>query len=305
MAPVWHQARHRFHRKSTPAATRTSRAGPGKWRWRRDLNPCTRLCRPLPRLSATPPGRGATLRLPASPSGRRDSNPRPSPWQGDALPAALRPHDLAIESEPYPTGCRSTQSGEHSAAAIAAGRHDGAVTSIAMARLGGLWGSDLLEVSSDAASLDSTGRWAVAIPYTGDPVYALFRDWSRGRPPGRRGAGGGRSRDPGRRRSTRVSTSRRSGAIREWIALGSVYQANVCRVMAATLPDPLQADVAGLFELPRRRESRRRTAASCACPSTESPSPVPARSCSCQPSTTSAAASLRSGPDQGHGAHAR
>ncbi|GAA1873724.1 hypothetical protein GCM10009836_63410 [Pseudonocardia ailaonensis] len=25
-------------------------------------------------------------------SGRRDSNPRPSPWQGDALPAALRPH---------------------------------------------------------------------------------------------------------------------------------------------------------------------------------------------------------------------
>src|SRR5688572_2252900 len=25
------------------------------------------------------------------PSGRRDSNPRPSPWQGDALPAALRP----------------------------------------------------------------------------------------------------------------------------------------------------------------------------------------------------------------------
>ena len=35
-----------------------------KWRWRRDLNPCTRLCRPLPRLSATPPesGRGAAFR---------------------------------------------------------------------------------------------------------------------------------------------------------------------------------------------------------------------------------------------------
>src|SRR5690606_4140549 len=25
------------------------------WRWRRDSNPCGRLCRPLPRLSATPP----------------------------------------------------------------------------------------------------------------------------------------------------------------------------------------------------------------------------------------------------------
>jgi hypothetical protein len=29
---------------------------------------------------------------PAPPSGRRDSNPRPSPWQGDALPAEPRPH---------------------------------------------------------------------------------------------------------------------------------------------------------------------------------------------------------------------
>jgi hypothetical protein len=27
-------------------------------------------------------------------SGRRDSNPRPSPWQGDALPAELLPHLL-------------------------------------------------------------------------------------------------------------------------------------------------------------------------------------------------------------------
>ena len=60
-------------------------------RWRRDLNPCRRLCRPLPRLSATPPSRPSTT-VKASPSGRRDSNPRPSPWQGDALPAALRPH---------------------------------------------------------------------------------------------------------------------------------------------------------------------------------------------------------------------
>ena len=31
-------------------------------RWRRDLNPCTRLCRPLPRLSATPPRRRLSLR---------------------------------------------------------------------------------------------------------------------------------------------------------------------------------------------------------------------------------------------------
>src|SRR5207245_672652 len=29
---------------------------------------------------------------PTSWSGRRDSNPRPSPWQGDALPTEPRPH---------------------------------------------------------------------------------------------------------------------------------------------------------------------------------------------------------------------
>src|SRR5680860_1706673 len=35
---------------------------PGQSRWRRDLNPCRRICSPLPRLSATPPRRGpATL----------------------------------------------------------------------------------------------------------------------------------------------------------------------------------------------------------------------------------------------------
>jgi hypothetical protein len=58
-------------------------------RWVRDLNPCTRICSPLPRLSANPPRRpnqGET-----SPSGRRGSNSRPQPWQGCALPTELRP----------------------------------------------------------------------------------------------------------------------------------------------------------------------------------------------------------------------
>ena len=37
-------------------------------------------------------GRRLICRIAAPPSGRRDSNPRPSPWQGDALPAEPRPH---------------------------------------------------------------------------------------------------------------------------------------------------------------------------------------------------------------------
>ena len=61
-------------------------------RWRRDSNPCIRLCRPLPRLSANPPSLDPTSPAWAGPpSGRRDSNPRPSPWQGDALPTEPHP----------------------------------------------------------------------------------------------------------------------------------------------------------------------------------------------------------------------
>ena len=71
-------------------AGRTSESA--KSRWERDSNPCTRLCRPLPRLSAIPPSREPRPRTRVSSSGRRDSNPRPSPWQGDALPTAPRPH---------------------------------------------------------------------------------------------------------------------------------------------------------------------------------------------------------------------
>ncbi len=82
-------------------------------RRRRESNPCTGLCRPLPkplghsatvaarpapdkaaarRLAMDSENRGLVLRCSASPSGRRDSNPRPSPWQGDALPTEPRPH---------------------------------------------------------------------------------------------------------------------------------------------------------------------------------------------------------------------
>ncbi len=63
-------------------------------RWVRDLNPCTRICSPLPRLSANPPGEPFQGRTwwKGFPSGRRDSNSRHPPWQGGALPTELRPH---------------------------------------------------------------------------------------------------------------------------------------------------------------------------------------------------------------------
>ena len=54
--------------------------------------------------SATPPRRdSATKAMPQGHtdprSGRRDSNPRPSPWQGDALPTEPRPRAPGVRSE--------------------------------------------------------------------------------------------------------------------------------------------------------------------------------------------------------------
>jgi hypothetical protein len=60
-----------------------------------ESNRGTGFCRPLPNHSAMPP---AAPLYPANrgQSGRRDSNPRPSPWQGDALPTELLPPSALI-----------------------------------------------------------------------------------------------------------------------------------------------------------------------------------------------------------------
>jgi hypothetical protein len=51
-----------------------------------ELNRCTGLCRPLPNHSATPPTeKKGPDGGPFVSSGRRDSNPRPSPWQGPSV----------------------------------------------------------------------------------------------------------------------------------------------------------------------------------------------------------------------------
>ena len=38
----------------------------------------------------------AIFQLPSSLSGKRDSNPRPRPWQGRALPTELFPHNFLV-----------------------------------------------------------------------------------------------------------------------------------------------------------------------------------------------------------------
>ncbi|GAA4927319.1 chorismate-binding protein [Streptomyces coeruleoprunus] len=106
-----------------------------------------------------------------------------------------------------------------------------------LARFGGLVATDLRDVTSDPEALDSSGFWAVAADFEGRLTCARFGD-VRPEPvpapvPGRwRGPAVGdwtSSLD----REAYIAGVRR---VREYIATGDVYQANLCRVLSAPLP---------------------------------------------------------------------
>ena len=117
----------------------------------------------------------------------------------------------------------------------------------AAASLGGLVATGLREVTDDAAALDSKGRWAVAVPYEGTPVFARFDNWRPGDP----GDVAGPWRGPRAWASSLDRTAYLAAVhhVRERIAEGGVYQANVCRVLEAALPDAEAADIGGLHAL--------------------------------------------------------
>jgi para-aminobenzoate synthetase component 1 len=118
----------------------------------------------------------------------------------------------------------------------------------ALARFGALVATGLLDVTSDPAALDSSGFWAVSADFEGRLVCARFEDVRREPVPAPvpgewRGPAAGdwtSSLD----RSAYTAGVRR---IREHIAAGEVYQANLCRVLSARVtPD---ADVDALTAL--------------------------------------------------------
>ncbi|MFF1713876.1 chorismate-binding protein [Streptomyces sp. NPDC058268] len=120
--------------------------------------------------------------------------------------------------------------------------------SLPMARFGGLLATGLRDVTSDPSALDSHGFWAVSADFEGGLVCARFDD-VRAEPvpapvPGAwRGPAAGdwtSSLD----RAAYVDGVRR---VREHIAAGDVYQANLCRVLSA--PAPEGADVDALTAL--------------------------------------------------------
>jgi para-aminobenzoate synthetase component 1 len=132
-----------------------------------------------------------------------------------------------------------------------------------LAHLGGQLATGLVELSDDPRVLDSSGRWAVVVTFEGRLRCARFSSWRfAALPSGRRWRGP----DP-RAWTSSLDHAEYLAAVaetRERIAAGTVYQANICRVLSAPLgggtPDlvPLAARLAerhpapfaGLVRLP-------------------------------------------------------
>ncbi|MDX6233524.1 MAG: para-aminobenzoate synthetase component [Nocardioidaceae bacterium] len=112
-----------------------------------------------------------------------------------------------------------------------------------LAVVGGRLATELVDVTSDLAALDSQGFWAVVLPYDDAPVCARFatvrpaRAWP-----------GPRWRGPARADWTssldRDAFCKGVEVIRDGIAAGDVYQVNLTRRLSA--PVPVDADVAAL-----------------------------------------------------------
>jgi para-aminobenzoate synthetase component 1 len=115
------------------------------------------------------------------------------------------------------------------------------------AHFGGLLATGLVDVTDDARALDGEGWWAVVAPYDGPRVFARFSDVRAAPPP--HGRWTGPPRDSWRSSMTRQQYVDAVETVRRRIAAGDVYQANVCRVLAADVPDADAADVTGLAHL--------------------------------------------------------
>ncbi|MEU9102667.1 chorismate-binding protein [Streptomyces sp. NPDC048361] len=119
-----------------------------------------------------------------------------------------------------------------------------------LARFGRLVASDLRDVTSDPEALDSTGFWAVSADFEGRLVCARFADVrTRPVPEPVPGAWRGPAADDWMSSLDHAAYTAGVRRIREHIAAGEVYQANLCRVLSAPLPDPAAADVDALTAL--------------------------------------------------------
>ncbi|HEY9372973.1 chorismate-binding protein [Streptomyces sp.] len=119
-----------------------------------------------------------------------------------------------------------------------------------LARFGGLVATDLRDVTHDPEALDSSGFWAVVADFEGGLTCARFADVRVAPVPAPApGAWRGPAADAWTSSLDRTAYIEGVRRVRGHIARGEVYQANLCRVLSAPLPDPDAADVDALTAL--------------------------------------------------------
>lgn len=124
-----------------------------------------------------------------------------------------------------------------------------------LARLGGMIGSGLRDLTDDAACLDSAGRWAVLATYEGQLRCARFERWEPAPASVVAGPYRGPAVDDWESSLQRPGFLAAVEAVRDRIGRGDVYQANVCRILSARLPS--SSDLAGLHALLAARNPAR------------------------------------------------
>ncbi|MFD9074433.1 chorismate-binding protein [Streptomyces lasiicapitis] len=117
-----------------------------------------------------------------------------------------------------------------------------------LARFGGLVATDLLDVTSDPSALGTAGFWAVSADFEGRLVCARFGTVREEAVPAPvPGAWSGPAPGDWTSSLDRAAYTEGVRRIREHIAAGDVYQANLCRVLSA--PVAADADVDALTAL--------------------------------------------------------
>lgn len=112
---------------------------------------------------------------------------------------------------------------------------------MSIAWVAGRWVTDLILVSHDLADLDRGGRWVVYLPYDGEPVLCQFARWDAPEP---EHSWDGLALGAWTSSLSQSAYCAAVEATREAIAAGTVYQANICRILAA----PCREDsIVGLF----------------------------------------------------------
>ncbi|MEU9585789.1 chorismate-binding protein [Streptomyces werraensis] len=135
-----------------------------------------------------------------------------------------------------------------------------------LARFGDRVATGLADVTDDPAALDSSGFWAVAADFEGRLTCARFHDVrTEPVPPPASGAWRGPAAGDWTSSLDRAAYTAAVRRIRDHIAAGGVYQANLCRVLSAPVAPDADVDAltallargnpapyAGTIRLPRR-----------------------------------------------------